>query len=73
MTSFEMAKETIRSCCYFMPLTRKIDSVTTNAMLLISKMRNRMTMMISLKTMFFFFFYEGENAVVQSPIPRTVP
>ena len=56
-----------------MPLTRKIDSVTTNAMLLISKMRNRMTMMISLKTMFFFFFYEGENAVVQSPIPRTVP
>lgn len=68
-----MATETIRSCCYLMPLRRKIDSVTTNAMLLISKMSNRMTMMILLRTMFFFFFYEGDYAVVQSPIPRKVP
>ena len=67
-----MATETIRSWCYLTPLTGKINSVTTTAMLLISKMRNRMPMMILFKTIF-FFFHEGENAVVQSPIPRTVP
>ena len=56
-----------------MLMTRKIDSMTTNAMLMMLIMRNRMTMMISLNTRFLFFIYERENAVVPSPIPRTVP